>query len=385
MLRFIKRLSYFFLLLLFCGTRGLAQENVQISILTCAPGEAIYSVFGHSAIRIVDYERGTDVIYDFGSFNFDTPNFALKFLKGKLKYHLGKRNPERFIQEYSLENRLVEEQVLNLNAEQKQQIIDQLNYMFLPENRYYYYSFLEKNCSTDLRDLLEKVGVSFRKAPLDLSKRDQINDYMKEKPWLRFGVNLILGTKLDVQSSEYQSMFLPDYLRNEIEEASNGEQPLVASFSDLNSQYPMEEGGLLSWLSPLVLFSALLLICLLRFPRFMQGLVCLVIGLIGLLIVSLWLFSDHPEVKNNWMLLLFNPLYLLYIPLIIKRQANRLLTNLLAVTLIGGVLVWVLGVQAVDIGLVPFILLMGLIHFKQLRMASSETLQVESVIQSENE
>jgi hypothetical protein len=83
-----------------------ANDNIEISILTCLPGQEVYSVFGHSAIRVVDKEKSIDEIYNFGMFDFDTPHFEYKYLKGKLKYYRGKQKTSDFIDLYTNEKRL---------------------------------------------------------------------------------------------------------------------------------------------------------------------------------------------------------------------------------------------------------------------------------------
>src|SRR5680860_1328290 len=150
-------------------------------------------------------------------FDFDTPNFAFKFIKGKLEYHLGIQKTEDFIQQYTNENRLVSEQKLNLDAQEKNKIITKLNFLYRPENRYYLYSFLEKNCSTEIRDLLREIGVKFPNQKLEKSNRELINSHLEKNPWLRFGTNIMLGKSLDKKTDIYQSMFLPRYLKEAID------------------------------------------------------------------------------------------------------------------------------------------------------------------------
>ena len=108
----------------------------------------------------------TDLIYNFGMFDFETPNFTLKFVAGRLKYRLGIQKTEDFLALYTAENRGVSEQKLALNPHQKTELIAELNYLYKPENRFYSYSFLKKNCSTEIRDLLMEIGVKFYNAPL---------------------------------------------------------------------------------------------------------------------------------------------------------------------------------------------------------------------------
>lgn len=344
-----------------------ANDNLKISILTCSPGEEVYSVFGHSAIRIVNQEKQIDKIYDFGTFDFSTPNFAYKFLKGKLRYHLSIRNTENFIRSYTAENRTLTEQELNLTEAEKMQLIDRLEFLYKPENRYYFYSFLEKDCSTDLRDLLSFIGVSFSDQTLKYSKRDLLNSYLIEKPWTRLGINLILGMSLDEKSSHFQSMFLPKYLQHEVGNTSFHNLELVKEERSLNSVVIESKTGFKKFLSPLVVFSFLLIVFLFWTAKPMKLLFCLVTGVIGLMMVALWLFSEHPELKSNLNILWCNPLYLLYIPLFLRNKHSKFLTLVLSTTLIISTVVWIFNFQAFDISVIPILMILGLINFRELK------------------
>lgn len=358
------KLKFFLLFLLFASQLSKAQDPWEINIITCAPGPAIYSVFGHSAIHIINHDTGLDQIYDFGTFDFDTPNFAYQFLKGRLKYHLSIRNTERFNFAYTYENRLLTAQRLDLPHAQKVQIVERLRELYKPENRYYYYSFLEKDCSTDLRDLLQYVGVDFSEGMLGKSKRDQVNEYLASIPWLRLGVNLILGRQLDAESSRFESTFLPDYLKFEIGEATFEGKPLVMSESDLNRVIEHSESSIFKSISPLLVFTILLLIALFWLPKAVKMLLSALIGLSGLLILVIWLFSDHPEVKNNLNLLWCNPLYLLYVPLILRNSKTRILAFFLLFGLTLTAISWLVNWQSFDISIAPLLLLLTWLNFK---------------------
>ncbi len=345
-----------------------ANASLEISILTCAPGDEIYSIFGHSAIRILDKENQIDKVYDFGTFDFDTPNFAYKFLKGKLKYHLSVRNTNQFIRAYTYENREVLEQQLHFSELEKGQIVDRLDFLFQPENRYYFYSFLEKDCSTDLRDLLTMVGVQFSDELLNESKRDLINTYLTEKSWIKLGVNIILGQRLDAMSSRFQSMFLPKYLKKEIELATLHNVSLVKSEQKLNEvKTNRSKNKAIKLFSPTVIFSIFLLLYVIGFQKAISLLLFLGIGISGLIIAFLWGFSGHEEVTKNLNILWCNPLYLLSIPLLLKKKTNSILTMLLVFFLVIAIGIWVFGVQQLDQSIIPLLFTLGLIHYNEFK------------------
>ncbi|CAM4158066.1 DUF4105 domain-containing protein [Gillisia limnaea] len=355
-----KLIIFLILISQFC----LAKSTPDISILTCSPGDDVYSVFGHSAIRIVD--ANFDIVYNFGVFDFDTPNFTLKFITGRLKYQLGIQKTENFIRIYSSENRKVSEQKLNLSQQEKKDLIRKLNFLYRPENRYYIYSFLEKNCSTEIRDLLIENEVKFPKERLELSNRDLINSHLRKKPWLRFGTNLMLGKSLDEKSSRFQSMFLPKYLKQEINNSTLDSQNLVNSEKVLNREKSKEETDLRKWISPIVIFSILLLVYLLKFSKRFELIFTFSIGSIGLLLLIMWIFSEHPEVKNNLNILWCNPLYLFYIPLIYKKQLKKYLPYILLSMILISIGVWITNYQSFDVGIIPVLIILVLINVRNI-------------------
>src|SRR5471030_2687036 len=106
-------------LLLAGNSNAQDSSHIRISLLTCSPGEEIYSTFGHSAIRVVDSSSVSDIVFNYGTFDFDDPNFYGKFIRGKLLYYLSVQNfqgPDGFEADYITDNRAIIEQVLNLSA-----------------------------------------------------------------------------------------------------------------------------------------------------------------------------------------------------------------------------------------------------------------------------
>tara|TARA_R100000935_G_scaffold1440_5_gene4698 strand:+ start:20658 stop:21755 length:1098 start_codon:yes stop_codon:yes gene_type:complete len=356
-----KLIILIFLITQFC----FSQNTPEISILTCSPGEEVYSVFGHSAIRIADKDR--DIIYNFGMFDFDTPNFTLKFISGRLKYQLGIQKTDNFIKLYSSENRRVSEQKLKLNQHEKKELIEKLNFFYRPENRYYTYSFLEKNCSTEIRDLLIEKGVKFSNIKLEKSNRDLINSHLKTKPWLRFGTNLMLGKSLDKNTTSFQSMFLPKYLEREINNSTLNGQKLVKSEKFLNKFLNKEESELYKWTSPIVIFSILLILYFITLYKPLEMIFNFSIGTIGIILLIMWIFSEHPEVKNNLNILWANPLYLLYIPLNNKQQLKKNLAYILIAMMVISVLIWLTDYQSFDIGIIPVLLILTIMNLRYIK------------------
>ncbi|MFD2561554.1 lipoprotein N-acyltransferase Lnb domain-containing protein [Aquimarina rubra] len=343
-----------------------ASENIEISILTCSVGQEVYSVFGHTAIRIVDRSNNIDEVYNFGMFDFDTPNFEYKYLKGKLKYHRGVQQMEDFIKIYTYERRVVTEQILDLNADEKREILDRLRFLYKPENRFYLYSFLEKNCSTETRELLTYIGVDFENQKIEKSNRSLINSYLNEMPWLKLGINLVLGKSLDRNSNRNQSMFLPDYLQKEIDASTLKGKRLVKSEQTLNSIENKVGFNVQKIFSPIVLFSLLAVLFLFKFPKSFRIIISLGIGFTGLFILMLWIFSGHEEVKANLNIIWCNPLYLLYIPLLIKNKSNIILSFVLMISIVSAVFIWIIKVQVFDISIIPLLSILGILNLKEI-------------------
>src|SRR5690606_31625041 len=136
-------------------------SRTRISLLTCTPGSELYSVFGHSALRVVDSNAVTDIVYNYGTFDFNDPNFYSKFVRGKLNYYLSTEYFRDFVYGYRLEGRGITEQVLLLTAEEKLALKKFLRENLKPENRHYAYDFFLDNCTTRLRDLI--IGMASAK------------------------------------------------------------------------------------------------------------------------------------------------------------------------------------------------------------------------------
>lgn len=362
----MRKIVFIFTTLLLISKVTLSQDRFDISILTCSPGTEVYSVFGHSSIRVVDRLNKTDQVYNFGIFDFDTPNFAYKFLKGKLQYKLGIRPTPSFINVYASENRFVSEQVLNLTEEEEITIVRRLNYLYLPENRFYYYSFLNRNCSTELRDLLLLIGVDFADDELPKSNRELLSPYLTDVPWLRLGVNMLLGMRMDTNSNRPQSTFLPDYLRDEVDAAKLNGNRIISNEQKLN-ELPDDTGIKYQRIfSPIRVFSLLCIILLFWNPKGIRIALSALFGISGVIIGLLWIFSGHPEIRNNLDVLWCNPLYLLYIPMLIRNKHSKLLSYTLLTCLALTALIWLVGIQKFDIAVIPLMLILGLVNYKGL-------------------
>ncbi|MCX6239446.1 MAG: DUF4105 domain-containing protein [Bacteroidia bacterium] len=192
------------------------SPEAQISLLTCAPGDEIYSYFGHSAIRINDRQAGIDYVFNYGVFSFESPNFIWRFVKGQTDYMLYGYLMASFMEEYQKDQRSVYEQVLNISQSEKQLLFDALIENAKKENRVYRYRHFSDNCATRVRDQFEKcVNHQLQYDTLKdskLSYRDLVDQYVPGNSWNGFGIKLALGIPADKTTTYSQKMFLPDYL-----------------------------------------------------------------------------------------------------------------------------------------------------------------------------
>ncbi len=189
--------------------------NSKISLLTCSAGEELYTSFGHSAIHVRDDSLGVNVVFNYGTFDFNTPNFYLKFANGELDYMLATNDFERFCYVYKRENRSVVEHELNLTQREKQELWDKLLINYQPQNRYYRYDFFFDNCATRIRDLVFDVkGISAEdyQTPTGKTFRDYIHENIGNTCFASQGIDLLLGTKTDEFTVVYNRAYLPVYL-----------------------------------------------------------------------------------------------------------------------------------------------------------------------------
>ena len=319
---------------LFCSLfiLGNAQitEDTQVSLLTCSPGHEIYSSFGHSAIRFIDTSTGIDQVFNYGTFNFNTPNFYLKFVRGKLMYRLSINNTAGFLSVYHYEERSVYEQILDLTVEEKKALHLRLMDNYKEENRYYQYDFFFDNCSSRIRDIFEEVlgnGLVFQYDDLKKTKtfRQLIDPYIKPLAWLDFGIDIMLGVPTDKRAEERDYMFLPDYLMYYFGKAELNGKPFVKSTETLLKLYKeptmppiWQRPAFAMWL----LFIAVAIFTFLAIKKGKRLLgfdipLMFILGTMGLLFAFMWT-TDHDAAHANMNMLWAVPLLFIFFPLLKK-------------------------------------------------------------------
>ena len=355
------------------------QANGQptISLLTCDSGNELYSTFGHSALRVYYPESGKDLVFNFGLFDFDTPHFYTKFIRGKLQYMLGIQYMEDFMEQFKWEGRGVKEQILYLTDSQSKELIDQLSFLYLPQNRYYYYSFLHKNCTSELRDiifpLVDNAPEKYKQECAGITYRELLNSHIEG--WSKFGINLLLGSSLDKIINKYESMFLPENLYSGVALLKNGDVPLVKEDIYLyKSEQNIKTRSFLDILiSPLVVFSLLFVIMVFvairNYGKRSSKIFLLynnsylgIVSFLGLILVVITLITEHTELYSNYNLLWCNPLFFIVLFSSLKRwkKTERLLSAISLVFLAILQVIWALDIQYAEPAFFPIVITLAL-------------------------
>jgi len=379
----MKRFSIIVFLLL-CILNSKAQQisfgdSAVISLITCSPGQEVYSKFGHTAIRINDVKNGNDLVFNYGIFSFETENFYYKFIKGQTDYQLGIYDTRYFLPEYAQRNSMVWEQVLNLTLSEKKNLINSLLKNYEPQNRTYRYNFVFDNCSTRPRDkIIAALNGYIKFQPHNESKtyREWIGTYVGNDTWLKFGIDIVFGLDADQSVDTSESMFLPENLLNEFQTAqvysSNGQiRNLVTQKNILVNKNDTTVAND-PWLfkpTAISLFFLVLGIILTvwdvkegrRHFKMFDTFILFITGLGGVIAFYLMFFSLHPLVKSNLNLLWLNPLnIILAFSIWIKPLRLTLfiyqLVNFLF--LLGALIVFAISLQTFNIATFPIIVLL---------------------------
>ncbi|MBT8183450.1 MAG: DUF4105 domain-containing protein [Eudoraea sp.] len=335
----------------------------QVSVITCGPGPDLYSSFGHSAFRIQDASQGIDWVYNYGTFNFNAPNFYYNFAVGRPVFSLSVSTFPDFLYSYQLENRWVKEQLLALDDREKNALFRFLERNKLPENRDYKYDYLYDNCSTKIPEVLQQVlgqQLVFQDGDqlTDTTFRELIRENLKSNSWSSFGIDLALGAVIDRKIKRREQMFIPFKVREQISDAQFGNKQILERERTILKAVK-NSGGFYFTTSPLFWFVLLLIFTVaisyiditneVR-SRLLDFFLFLVTGIIGLLIFFLWFLTDHSATAANLNILWAFPLNLVACYYLVKHGRylpswfDKFLLGLLAL-LAMVLLLWIFGIQ----------------------------------------
>ncbi len=299
------------------------SETATASVLTCGPGNDFYTTFGHSAIRICDTAQGIDLVYNYGTFDFNTPHFYWKFMRGKLNYCLGRSTFEHFMVEYVCEGREVREQRLCFTPQEVNNLYLLLEQNYLPECRYYKYDFFTDNCATRIRDM---VRLALGHTDIELSRETKPTSYRRlvtanlkgTLEWWQLGIDILFGLPTDHVCDANERMFLPEEMEAELKWACLSPADCGNSYVVYPSQLLLSERREpLSRSFPPVAAFALLFVAVAvltwrcRWPRWADRALFVLVGLVGLFLLFMWFGTDHYCTKWNLNILWASPLLIL--------------------------------------------------------------------------
>jgi len=305
-------------------------DSVEISLLTCAPGQEVYSLYGHTAIRIQDLARGTDVAVNYGMFSFRKPFFILRFVFGLTDYEMGVVPFSAFRDEYAAAGRAVYQQTLSLTDEEKAAVIAALRCNYEPQNREYRYNYFYDNCTTRARDMLTggiggQVTYQADSTARQPSYRELIHQYNEDSRWARLGNDLLLGVKADKKAGLAEQQFLPFNLKRDFDKAvitgdDGKSRQLVKSSACVVGAEPIaaDKGFPLTpqacaWIALAVTAALTIVEWRVKGNFWMFDTLLLFIAGCAGVILFLMIFSQHPTTSVNLQILLLNPLALVFL------------------------------------------------------------------------
>lgn len=358
------------LLWMVAAVPAMGQGVVRAALLTCYPGGNIYELEGHTGLRIV-LDDGTDVTANYGLFDFDAPNFVYRFVKGETDYRMGIHDTRLFVESYRRQGRRVEEQELNLSAEQLDRLYMLLVENSLPQNAVYRYNYVLDNCATRPMEMIERAVVdTIRFAPVTMGDgmapprtfREWMRYYHRDYPWYQFGIDLALGSGIDRPLTTREATFAPVTLTRMLKTATiadtMGNQMALAGAATAIVDLPADNSmdGPTPWyFTPMAVALMLLAVTTAvtvrdvrrqRVTRWYGSLLFTIFGLAGCLLTFLVFVSSHYATSPNWLLLWLNPLCMVgAVGIWLKKWKNQLFyyhfVNFVALLALVIILPWV--------------------------------------------
>ncbi len=388
----MRRIVLIFALLLL-PFAGQAQEQGQrplsdsafASVLTCGAGDEFYTSFGHTAIRVCDTARGLDMVYNYGTFDFDTPHFYWTFARGKLNYCLSRSSFEDFMLEYSYEGRAVWEQRLRLSEQEVNNLYLMLETNYLPEYRYYMYDFFRDNCATRVRDMVRDCLCHDRLSPecrrdTNLSYRNILYQSTEGTLlWWRLAIDMALGVRCDQRCSNYEYMFSPLKMMEQFDtltRVGSGEPVAEHAVTLLQETRQQPSRSLSPTLVFWVLFVMVLCLTLMEWRKgwslgWMDRVLFIVVSLLSLLALFLWFCTDHYCTKINLNVLWASPLFI-YFAIMLRRSNRWVIVAQLVMLFAAMVMTLVPLPQQLNAALLPISLLLAVRLIAQLKVKNQD-------------
>lgn len=325
------------------ATPPVPGTEITVTLVTFGLGHEVFERFGHNALMFQDARTHQSVAYHWGLFSFGEPGFLVRFLTGDTKYWMGAVDAQALIESERLRGRPITLQRLNLTPAQALALRDYVQWNERDENKFYRYDYYRDNCSTRLRDALDRViggAIETKSASVvtDLTYRSEtlrLTDGLKP---VQLGTDIALGRPADVPLTQWQSFFIPMRLRDAIRSvqivgANGALVPLVAheeavplpptpaAVPELTSapELKWRYGALGLALAALVVFLRIMMVSRrsAAWGLALFGSVwALLGGMIGVILLLAWLATKHVFWGYNENVLLLSPLSLLLVVLI---------------------------------------------------------------------
>jgi hypothetical protein len=299
------------------GQGRILSKNTRVSVITCDTGNESYSLFGHTAIRITDLENNLDLVYNYGAFDFATPNFVAKFAKGDLQYFAVVNAFPDFMNQYTYEHRSVYEQELIIPLVYKQKLFDNLSIALASSESYYTYKFIDKNCTSMVVEILNKTlgsKIIFKKTDTDKTYRSILYPYFDNSFYEKLGTSIIFGKKVDEYGTQ---IFLPLELHKSLKQIQF-EKHLLSKESKTLLDFKKEIPS--SWWDSIYNYVLFLGLILILNKKSIDQFYLLIMGLLGLFFGFMGFYSFHEELAYNYNILLFNPTLLVLFYFMLRKN-----------------------------------------------------------------
>ena len=300
-------------------------RRLRVSLLTCGAGPEIYEYYGHTALRVQRTDSvGLDLVFNYGVFDFNSGNFALRFALGHTDYMCAAQPTDVFVEMYRQKGIYIDEQELNITQREAQRLFAALMLNCEPQNCIYRYNFFFDNCATRVRDKIEECldgKLRYPERPTERSLRDAVHFYSHNYRWSTFGQDLLLGSAADIPATgrelEFAPLIMQQDFTNSVIVDKNGMVRLFAGEKHRLLDLPPIEVRPSVLLSPLAVAIYMLVAAVLigfwewrkrRILWFVDSVLLLLQGLGGVIVAFLFFFSTHPTVDSNWLVWVINPL-----------------------------------------------------------------------------
>ncbi len=379
----MKRLLNIVVGLILCCTAWATQndsiQSPRISLITCHAGSVMYELCGHTAIRV--QINGEDIAVNYGLFEFQTKNFALKFLKGETDYRVGAYPFYHFLEHYTRENRRIVEQELNLTPQQAWNLVTLLQINLLPENCVYRYNYVKNNCATKPIDLIEQVvndTIAFNEPNIEGAEtwtyRDEMRHFHQNYYWYQFGIDLALGSGIDYTLSTREKMFAPEALESmmrgaTITDSLGNKIPIVKAETVIHEGTPAQLPPTPYFITPNFIFSLIFVLALMlsvkdikkkTITRWVDSVIYGIYAMASLFICFLIFISVNEATSPNFFILLFSPLCFIPAICVWINKCNKIVSYFHIINIVALILLLIVllsGIQVGNIAVLPLILI----------------------------